>query len=255
MGFSSHAPVPFDNTWSMPAEDMSAYLADMDAVRQRYLGEIEIYKGLEIDFLEAFPGHISYWTERAGLDFSIGSVHFVRSFEDGKPWEIDGTQEIFKKGLVEIFGGNEEKAVSDYFDLTMQMLEKDKPTILGHVDKIKMHNSKFPFFSEEDGWYRQKLRETLQVAKETGVIVEVNTRGIYKKRTLEPYPGKYGLQLLREMKIPICLNSDAHQPSEVSREFGSTAELLLDIGIGELATLRNGEWQLQGFDRNGLIPG
>lgn len=242
LGFTSHSPVPFDTTWSMKEADFDAYLRDLEAVKSKYSGRIEIYKGLEVDFLEKWPGQIKSWTDRGKLDFSVGSVHFVKEFADGKPWEIDGTLELFQKGLREIFEGNVQKAINSYFDLTCQMLETDKPTILGHVDKIKMHNSKFPFFDEADSWYRERLTETLELAKKSEVIVEVNTRGIYKKRTSEPYPGIIGLQIMRELDVPICLNSDAHHPSEITKEFELTSQLLQEIGFRELMVLKEGQW-------------
>lgn len=251
LGFTSHCPVPFDTAWSMKEQDLPAYLEDLDAVKSKYSDQIEIYKGLEIDFFEKWPGQIKYWTEKANLDFSVGSVHFVREFADGKPWEIDGTLEIFQKGLREIFGGNINKAVSKYLDLTCQMLETDTPTILGHLDKIKMHNSKLPFFDEGDQWYSRKLSETLEVAKKSGVIVEVNTRGIYKKRTSDPYPGRIGLKIIKELGIPICLNSDAHHPSEITREFSKTAELLLELGFRELMVMNQGKWCTSPLDAIG----
>jgi histidinol-phosphatase (PHP family) len=242
LGFTSHSPVPFDTTWSMKEADFDAYLRDLEAVKSKYSGRIEIYKGLEVDFLEKWPGQIKLWTDRGKLDFTVGSVHFVKEFEDGKPWEIDGTLEIFQKGLQEIFEGNIQKALNAYFDLTSQMLESDTPTILGHVDKIKMHNSKYPFFDEADRWYQRKLTDTLELAKKSGVIVEVNTRGIYKKRTPEPYPGTVGLRIIKNLNIPICLNSDAHHPSEITKEFEQTAQLLFDIGFRELMVLKQGQW-------------
>jgi histidinol-phosphatase (PHP family) len=253
LGFTSHSPVPFDTPWSMKEADFDGYLRDLEAVKSKFSDRIEIYKGLEVDFLEKWPGQIKSWTDRAKLDFTVGSVHFVKEFEDGKPWEIDGTLEVFQRGIREIFGGDLRKAVSSYFELTCQMLEKDTPTILGHLDKIKMHNSKYPFFDENDQWYQTKLKETLEVAKKSGVIVEVNTRGIYKKRTTEPYPGIIGLRAIKELNIPVCLNSDAHHPSEITSEYRDIARLLLSIGYPELMILHDGSWTPRPFSDQGLV--
>lgn len=58
--------------------------------------------------------------------------------------------------------------------------------ILGHIDKIKMRNTDNRYFSDTDAWYRKARDDTLDVAAETGVVVEVNTRSMYKKKIHNP---------------------------------------------------------------------
>lgn len=253
LGFSSHSPVSFENKWSMEEKDIPAYLKDIQAAKEKYSGQIEIYKSLEIDFFPGQSGFINKWTQDLNLDYSIGSVHFVDAFEDGMPWEIDGPLMTFEKGLEEIFDNDMRKVLEKYFEYTIQMLEKDCPTILGHVDKIKMQNHHRFFFGENETWYQDLLKHTLEVAAKSGVIAEVNTRGLYKKRASETYPGELGLRLLKEFGIPICLNSDAHHPKEIIGEYKDTAVLLKNLGFKELMVLKNNSWQAMPFDENGIL--
>ncbi len=250
MGFSSHSPVAFENKWSMQAKDIPAYLNEIQEAKQKYFGQIEIYKSLEIDFFSDQSGIIKKWTNELNLDYSIGSVHFVDTFEDGMPWEIDGPLMTFEKGLEEIFGNDIRRVLEKYFEYTIQMLEKDCPTILGHIDKIKMQNHHRFFFDENEKWYQELLKQTLEVAAKSGVIAEVNTRGLYKKRTSETYPGEVGLRLLKELGIPICLNSDAHHPKEIIGEYENTSRLLKYLGFKELMVLKNNSWRAMPFDEN-----
>lgn len=252
LGFSSHSPVSFENKWSMKEEDISVYLKEIQAAKKKYSGQIDIYKSLEIDFFPDQPGLINKWTEDLNLDYSIGSVHFVEAFDDGNPWEIDGTLMTFENGFQKIFDNDIRAVLEKYFEYTIQMLENDCPTILGHVDKIKMQNHNKLFFSEEESWYQDFLKQTLEVAAKTGVIVEVNTRGLYKKRASETYPGLLGLRSLKELKIPICLNSDAHHPKEIIGEYENTAKILKQIGFKELMVLKNNSWQAKPFDEHGI---
>jgi len=252
LGFSSHSPVSFENKWSMEEKDIPAYLKDIQATKEKYSGQIEIYKSLEIDFFPDKSGFINKWTKDLNLDYSIGSVHFVDAFEDGMPWEIDGPLMTFEKGLEEIFDNDIRKVLERYFEYTIQMLEKDCPTILGHVDKIKMQNHHRLFFGENEPWYQNLLKQTLEVAAKSGVIAEVNTRGLYKKRASETYPGSLGLRLLKEFDIPICLNSDAHHPKEIVGEYQHTAVLLKNLGFKELMVLKNNKWQPMPYDENGI---
>lgn len=252
LGFSSHSPVSFENKWSMEEKDIPAYLKDIQAAGEKYFGQIEIYKSLEIDYFPWQSGGIKKWVDDLDLDYSIGSVHFVDAFEDGMPWEIDGPLLTFEKGLEEIFGNDIRRVLEKYFEYTIQMLEKDCPTILGHIDKIKMQNHHRFFFEENETWYQELLKQTLEVAAKSGVIAEVNTRGLYKKRASETYPGILGLGLLKEFGIPICLNSDAHHPKEIIGEYKNTALLLKSLGFKELMVMKNNSWQAMPFDVNGI---
>jgi histidinol-phosphatase (PHP family) len=252
LGFSSHSPVNFANKWSMDKQDLNNYLQDILVAKQKYSGQIEIYKSLEIDYFPQQSGIIKKWVGDLDLDYSIGSVHFVDAFEDGMPWEIDGPLMTFEKGLEEIFRNNIRKVLEKFFEYTIQMLERDCPNILGHIDKIKMQNHHRLFFDENATWYQDLLKQTLEVAGKSGVIAEVNTRGLYKKRASETYPGLLGLRLLKEFGIPICLNSDAHHPKEIIGEYKNTAVLLKHLGFKELMVLKNSSWQAMPFDVNGI---
>ena len=252
-GLSSHSPASFQNKWSMDEADIPSYLEDIQELKKKYSDQIEIYKSLEIDFFPNQIGIIKKWTKELNLDYSIGSVHFVDAFEDGLPWEIDGPLLTFEKGLKEIFDNDIRTVLRKYFEYTINMLENDCPTILGHVDKIKMQNCSRFFFDEKEPWYQKLLHETLEVAAKSGTIVEINTRGLYKKRTSETYPGLIGLQLLNELNIPICLNSDAHHPKEIILEYEATAALLMQFGFKELMVLKNGKWEAMPFGEKGIF--
>src|SRR4051812_3940064 len=84
LGFSSHAPVPFECKWCMKRSNLDAYLDEIEGL-QKENSDLEIYKSLEIDFI---PGVISPFQFRDQLDYTIGSIHFVDKLPDGKPWEI-----------------------------------------------------------------------------------------------------------------------------------------------------------------------
>lgn len=118
--------------------------------------------------------------------------------------------------------------------------------IIGHLDKIKMHNQE-RWFSEEDKWYTNLVNETIELIAEKGVIVEVNTRGIYKGRSQSLFPGEYILRKLSEKKIPVILSSDAHQPHELSLWFAEAREVMQSCGISALYIFDNGAWKETGL--------
>ena len=250
-GFSSHAPVPFPCAWCMKKERLAAYLAEIQQLKDRCRGIIQLYAGLEIDYIPGVVGPNDPLF--AALDYRIGSVHLVEAFSDGQPWEIDGPHGLFVKGLKEIFAGDVTRVVHQYFALTRQMLQEACPDVVGHLDKIKMQNEAGTLFSESADWYQREVIETLEVIASAGVIVEVNTHGIYKKKAIETYPSRWVLERMHTMGIPITLSSDAHHPEEITRGFSNAARTLKEIGFQHLHVLLDGRWQAVGFGANGLL--
>ena len=242
LGISSHNPIPGDPPWTMRRDRYSDYSNDIDRCRKAYADQIELYKGLELDYLPDLLPPMSQAIDYYQLDYAVGSVHYAGFFADGRPWEIDGPHELFRIGLKEIFSDNIRHATENYYRLIREMLMGDPPTILGHLDKIKMQNSRSHYFNESDDWYRNAVMETLLTIKNSGVIMEVNTRGIYKGLTEEPYPSYWVLREALDLDIPITVSSDAHRPEELINEFDNVCKELSNIGFKKVMALKAGEW-------------
>jgi histidinol-phosphatase (PHP family) len=252
-GFSTHAPVPFENAWSIKDRDVPQYLEDVLKLKEQYAGQIEIYLSMEVDYVPGMTGVKDYFISNLGLDYTVGSVHFVGAFDEEHPWEIDGPTTLFEKGLEEIWKGDIQAVVKRYFELQRQMLAEECPDIIGHMDKIKMHNTVKPFFSEDDQWYRDELMQTLEAIASSGAIMEVNTRGMYKKYTTEPYPSAWVIKEAKRLNIPVVINSDGHHPREIIAEFEAATEMVQAAGYKELRVLLDGKWQDKPFDKQGII--
>lgn len=251
LGFSGHCPVPYDNCWSMRKEDLSSYFDEIGQAKTKYKNQIQLYKSLELDFIPGMLSPNDDWIKELNLDYTLGSVHFVGSYDNGRPWEIDGPHKTFLNGLDKIYKGDVKYVVKKYFELIRKMVKVACPDVIGHLDKIKMQNR--GFWSEDDSWYREEVFNTLDEIKATDAIIEVNTRGIYKKLTIEPYPGRWILEEIQEMNIPVQINSDAHHPSEITKQFMEAAQLLKSVGFQELSVFLDHQWQSVPFDENGLI--
>lgn len=248
LGFSSHAPLPFVRPWCMKPENFKQYLKDLEELKKT--SPIEIYKGLEIDFI---PGMISPLQFAEQLDYTIGSIHFVEKLSNGMPWEIDGSHMLFLQGLAEIFNGRARDAVIRYFELTREMIRTSRPTIIGHMDKIKIQNINNKLFLETSTWYRSEILKTLDTIEEAGAIIEVNTRGLYHKRLSNPYPSYWILELIYQKNIPIMLSSDAHHADDIHGQFNEAALTLRRIGFRKLCVLHEGHWKQFNFDTNGFV--
>lgn len=242
LGFSDHSPLPFENTFALRSEKLQEYCDAINDMRYT-IGDTRVFLGLEVDYIPGMGHSFAYFRENFPLDYLIGSVHLVRNGSVEDLWFIDGPDPAtFDDGLNRIFGGNIRKGVTAYWHQINSMLTNGKMDIVGHLDKIKMHNRN-RFFSEDEPWYTTLVDETLELVKRYGTIVEVNTRGLYKKRSDTHFPGPAILKKMHEMNIPVVISSDAHKPSELVLLFSETARMLYDIGFREVMELNTSGWE------------
>jgi histidinol-phosphatase (PHP family) len=249
IGFSSHAPVPFDTKWCMKAERLEEYINAVNVFKKTENG-MEVYAGLEVDFI---PDVTSPEVFNKKLDYTIGSIHFIDKLPEGPRWEIDGAHAVFLDGLKKIFNNNIQAAIARYFELTREMISTACPTVIGHLDKIKIQNVDGKFFSESESWYQQEVQKTIDLIASAGAIVEVNTRGIYQKKSDTTYPSPWILTYLSKKNIPITISSDAHHPKDLVNQFSETAAILHNIGFKTISILSDGAWRPFPFDEHGVI--
>jgi len=213
LGFSSHSPVPFENSFAISEEKLPEYIQEIDQLQQKT--DVKLLKSLECDFI---PGMTVDFAERqkvCGLDYIIGGVHLVRPPHGDGLWFIDGSkQEIYDDGLRDLFDNNIKAAVTTFWEQTFEMLETQKMDIIAYFDKIKMHN-RDRFFTEDETWYKVLADKAIQLIKRHDVIIEVNTRGLYKKRCDHFYPSTELLMKARKADIPVLISSDAHKAEEL----------------------------------------
>lgn len=193
LGFSDHSPVPFENNFAIRQDELEDYIRVILKLKNDYsrkigVPEIDILLALEIDFIPGVTLPIDHYREIYSFDYFIGSVHLVKHEDSGRLWFIDGPDvTIYDKGLKEIFSGDPRKAVTSYYRQVQEMILTQKPDIVGHLDKIKMYN-RGRYFSEQESWYVKLVEDTLDIVAEVGCVLEVNTRGIYKKRSETLFP-------------------------------------------------------------------
>ena len=121
-GFSSHAPLPFSTAWTMEWDIMDDYLSEFHRLKEKYAGRIELYIGLEIDYLnEASNPSIARFRELP-LDYRIGSVHLLYN-DKGEVVDVDVPADTFKTIVDGHFCGDLEHVVRLYYGRLTRMLE------------------------------------------------------------------------------------------------------------------------------------
>lgn len=248
LGFSGHSPLPYANTFSIHQDQYLAYCDEVRALQTEYADSIRIALGLEIDYVPGLCEDFRPLIAAGGLEYTIGSVHlipqpesveYLRSHpaEAGEYlWMIDGAHhERYDEGLQRLFGGDIRRGVSAFFEQTNRMIESQRPTIVGHFDKIVMNN-KDRYFHYDEPWFLKLVYETVQLIHETGCICEVNTRGIYKGRHNDFYPARRTLRHMNTLGIPVIVSTDAHHPDDLVRTEGAY-QFLHEIHYSNIVTV------------------
>ncbi len=264
IGFSEHSPLPFDNTFSVKSADMPRYVAEIAQLKAEFKDKIDIYCALEADYLTGVSEPFSVTKEKYHLDYLIGGVHLVidpalrqaqgpakskviepvemPAISADEIWFIDGPKwEVYDEGLQKFFDGDIHRAVCRFFEQSNEMIENEQFDIIAHFDKIKMHN-RDRYFHEDEPWYRKLALETLDLIRQKGLVMEINTRGIYKKRYNGFYPSPWLMEEAYKMGVSAIISADAHHFSEITLEFATAEEALKKAGYRSVVNFKNGQW-------------
>lgn len=209
-------PAERDERWAIRETEFDAHYAEMLEVREEYRGRIDVRVAVEADYVAGHEAELLAILGRYEFDFVLGSVHFM----DG--WLIDSPDEAHRyreQRVAEIY--------RRYFANIRRAITLGCFDVLAHFDLPK----KFGFLPEED--LTAVVAETLDLAKEKDVAIEISTGGL-RKPIAEIYPAPSIVREMRRRDIPIVLSSDAHAPDEVGSGFDRGIAFAREHGYDEL---------------------
>ena len=205
-GFSPHGPICVDSGCNMRREDVGIYINEVRRL-QILLPEMEILAGMEVDYIDENNGPSSLDVQSYHLDYVIGSVHFIPN-QKGLYYDIDGSPERFIKTLHDHFEGDLEYVVKTFWNQTQLMIKAGGMDLIGHIDKIALNACCINPEIEESPEYLKMANETIEMAIESGIAIEINTKHWKKYGRFFPHP-RYWLHIL-ESGIKMPINTDTH---------------------------------------------
>ncbi len=249
LGFSGHGPVPVSSVWNMSEADWPEYLSEVERLKSEYGQQIELYSGVEADYIQGkLSANDAIFTD-ANLDFIIGSLHFMGTLDDGSPWTIDGPPAEWDAGMQQLFSNDVYNVLQDFCNQSIEMINAGGFDILGHMDKSFQHAHKY--IPVDDPKHVACTLDMLSAARDADLVVEINTKSYAGLGFF--YPHQYFFKALKEWKIPVTINADTHHPKQLTASYEVAAQMLLDVGIKETVELMNGEWQPCGLSPKGIV--
>jgi histidinol-phosphatase (PHP family) len=234
IGFSAHAPLTkktgWKTDWHLRDEDLGRYIDTVNAARRRWEGKLRVYLGLEIDYIKGLAGPADKDFRDLGLDYRIGSVHYIFPRDGGEPFTVDDTAEEFARHMEQHFPGDGEGMAETYWDAVEEMLSLGCLDILGHLDLVMKNNQDGRYFDPKGERYRRRLERVATRAARSGAVAELNTGGLNRGRTREPYPSPELLRLLRVAGAPVTITADAHEPAHLDGHYDLARRVLLEAG-------------------------
>lgn len=243
-GFSSHAPLPFPTAWTMEWDSMDDYLAEFRRLKAKYAGRIELYVGLEIDYLNEESNPAVRRFRELPLDYRIGSVHLLYN-DVGEVVDIDVPADAFRQLVDRQFGGDLERVVRLYYARLTRMLELGGFDIVGHADKMHYNAACYRPGLLDEPWYDELVWTYFAEIARRGYQVEINTKAWHELGTF--FPNERYFSLLHDLGIRVQVNSDAHYPERIDNGRPEALTALKRAGYTGVMEMVGGEWKERGI--------
>lgn len=246
LGFSGH----MDPSVSM---DYQAYIEEIKRLQKEYAGQIDIFRGAELDNVYA-PEAVS------DAEYYIGSTHFIpipgseiwfHTVQYGTHLEkeaesgiigVDADPKILHDACHKYYDGDFYKMSERYYAFEAQVYDRLEPAFIGHFDLITRFNDLSKedgghFLDETDDRYLIPAKKALEKLVLYGVPFEINCGAINRGRKAQPYPRFELLRYLRELGGEILISSDAHQKELLDGGFDDAVFMTKEAGFDHINIL------------------
>ncbi len=243
VGITEHIP-PESNRWLYPDEIDAGYDASGlyrrfagfvttgRELEKKYASRITIYLGFETEAWSGYGPAVRALVKTFRPDYLVGSVHHI----DGIPFDF--TPADYRAAAKQ--AGGIEALYCRYFDLQLEMIERLRPGVVGHLDLIRVHDPKWPERLRQPP-VAERVRRNLKRIGELSLILDCNCRPLPEGG--ETYPAREILVWARKLGVKVVPGDDSHSPAEAGRGIREGIELLKELGFST-------DWPLPSMPRN-----
>ena len=230
LGFSPHSFTSFDQSYCI--KDYNAFKREFLRLKQKYKNEINLMLGIEADAFGIIPDD--------KLDYTIGSVHYlavngqymsVFDVNKNNVFALDESKETFLQLLEQGFNNDILAVAQSYYDTVVDMVQKTKPTIIGHFDLVSLYGD----FGNVQKQYEQIAKDAIKRLQGCGCLVEINANRKFKGKG-GLYPADFLITEFLACGFDFVLSSDAHVTDSLGFDFDNTVAHLKTLGVNRLVS-------------------
>lgn len=209
------------------------YINEINLLRSKYRGKIDISFGAEVDWFEDCEEIIREELKRYKFDFILGSVHFIKNSK-GESFLIS-EREQFKKNVIET---NIKETIKNYYSQLRKLTKSDFFDSIAHFDLVKIFNKNKKLFNEIDSFYITEVLNTLDEIAKNKKCIEINTSGlVYDCEDI--FPSLWILKEARKRGIPITIGTDAHRVERITDGIDKAYEIAKEAGYKSIFIFKN----------------
>ena len=228
-GFEDPTP---DKSCSMKPEDLGPYLEMARRLKLKYVSQIDVRVGLEVDYIPEFELETRHLLSQVGseLDDALLSVHFLRG--DGAWRCVDYSPEDFEKGLVSVYG-SVEAVHKAYWAMVKQAVLADlgpyKPTRISHLSLCHKFQLKHPLKNPRQ--FQLEILDTLDLIRSKSLELDLNAAGLFKPDCQEIYPAPWIIAEALKREIRLIYGSDTHSVKGVGQGFDEAQRIVASFSM------------------------
>ena len=234
-GFGISEHLFCDNpAWGFQGNELDSYFDELEALREKYRGKMDVLIGLEVEDSEAWD----YITpsQLARTDYTIRSCHSV--FYNNEWVGVDaGDASYIVETAEKVFGGDWYEMVRSYYDIQSKIDPKMNYTFIGHFDLITKFNEGDRYFRTDCDEYLEPAIAAIDELLHAGIPFEMNSGAMSRGYTKSPYPQTPLLKEICQRGGRIIVNSDAHCAENICYNYYGNLKLAYDCGFRKITVL------------------
>ncbi|MCX6639794.1 MAG: histidinol-phosphatase [bacterium] len=229
LGFSEHGPAESGNPRyrGLDAGELDRYFDAAQQVREEFKGTLQIFCGLELDFL---PERLeSYWklSESIPFDYFLASVHQIDD------WHVDDANSLKTSKHRH---KSQEQLYRLYYDQVAAAAESRLFDGIAHIDYLRRT---LPHPVQTPPQFALDLfTELSERISRSHVVVEVNSRGLRVEAMQEIHPSRPFLKALVRAGVRFTTGSDAHKDIRIGEGLREARSILRQEGVTEICYIK-----------------
>ncbi len=188
--------------------DFDWYFTEGRRLQRVYQGQIDIRLGVEMGYNPEALAELRAKLRRYPWDRVGLSCHFFRHGERHLNLLSKNPENL---GMFAEIGVD--AVLQRYFSMLIKAVQQLDATVLCHLDAALRHMPDLHFSPQ----HNEQIEELLQVVRERGMALEINTSGFDYRGN--PFPADWIITRALELGITLAAGSDAHRPEDVGRYF------------------------------------